>query len=224
MDASFLPKRRRHQQQHSPFSASPAINFSAGETVFRILCQTAQTGSITGKGGAFIRQVREETGARIRVEDSLPGCKERVIVIVSESTEKESSISENIDANGDESLVSEDELSYGQQALVRVFERIVKADEERSGISNFTESEKGEERDSGAGGVGMTAEGAVVCRLLATSNQVGSVLGRGGRIVERIRHESGARVRVLQYDQIPACAFPGDELIQVKFCSFAISY
>jgi len=33
--------------------------------------------------------------------------------------------------------------------------------------------------------------------------------------VERIRHESGARVRVLQYDQIPACAFPGDELIQI---------
>lgn len=138
-----------------------------------------------------------------------------MVVIVSESTEKESSISENIDANGDESLVSEDELSHGQHALVRVFERIVKADEERSGVSNSTESEKGEERDSGAGGVGMTAEGAVVCRLLATSNQVGSVLGRGGRIVERIRHESGARVRVLQYDQIPACAFPGDELIQI---------
>ncbi|KAE9468053.1 hypothetical protein C3L33_00038, partial [Rhododendron williamsianum] len=155
------------------------------------------------------RQVREETGARIRVEDSVPGCKERVIVIVSD---KESTTSKNIDASGDESVVGEDEeVSQGQQALVRVFERIA---EERSGVSS-TESEF-EERDGGGGhnNIGGGGEGAVVCRLLAPSSQVGCVLGRGGRIVERIRHDSGARVRVLQYDQIPPCALPGDELIQ----------
>lgn len=185
-----------------------------GETVFRILCLAGQTGGIVRNGGAFIRQVREETGARIRVEDSVPGCKERVIVIVSD---KESTTSKNIDASGDESVVGEDEeVSQGQQALVRVFERIA---EERSGVSS-TESEF-EERDGGGGhnNIGGGGEGALVCRLLAPSSQVGCVLGRGGRIVERIRHDSGARVRVLQYDQIPPCAFPGDELIQVN-CSF----
>ncbi|KAG5538108.1 hypothetical protein RHGRI_025254 [Rhododendron griersonianum] len=181
-----------------------------GETVFRILCPAGQTGGIVRNGGAFIRQVREETGARIRVEDSVPGCKERVIVIVSD---KESTTSKNIDASGDESVVGEDEeVSQGQQALVRVFERIA---EERSGVSS-TESEF-EERDGGGGhnNIGGGGEGAVVCRLLAPSSQVGCVLGRGGRIVERIRHDSGARVRVLQYDQIPPCALPGDELIQI---------
>ncbi|XP_058228107.1 KH domain-containing protein HEN4 [Rhododendron vialii] len=180
-----------------------------GETVFRILCPAGQTGGIVRNGGAFIRQVREETGARIRVEDSVPGCKERMIVIVSD---KEST-SKNIDASGDESMVGEDEeVSQGQQALVRVFERIA---EERSGVSS-TESEF-EERDGGGGhnNIGGGGEGAVVCRLLAPSSQVGCVLGRGGRIVERIRHDSGARVRILQYDQIPPCAFPGDELIQI---------
>lgn len=192
-----------------------------GETVFRILCPACQTGGIVRNGGAFIRQVREETGARIRVEDSVPGCKERVIVIVSD---KESTTSKNIDASGDESVVGEDEeVSQGQQALVRVFERIA---EERSGVSS-TESEF-EERDGGGGhnNIGGGGEGAVVCRLLAPSSQVGCVLGRGGRIVERIRHDSGARVRVLQYDQIPPCALPGDELIQVNcslFFFFAIS-
>ena len=55
----------------------------------------------------------------------------------------------------------------------------------------------------------------VCCRMLAPSNQVGCVLGRGGKIVEKIRQESGAQIRVLPKDQIPACASPGDELIQV---------
>ena len=55
----------------------------------------------------------------------------------------------------------------------------------------------------------------VCCRLLAPSNQVGCVLGIGGKIVEKIRQESGAQIRVLPKDKILACASPGDELIQV---------
>lgn len=58
-------------------------------------------------------------------------------------------------------------------------------------------------------------DAAVACRLLAASSQVGCVLGRGGKIVEKIRQESGAQVRVLSKDQIPPCASPGDELIQI---------
>lgn len=33
--------------------------------------------------------------------------------------------------------------------------------------------------------------------------------------MEKIRQESGAQVRVLSRDQVPPCASPGDELIQV---------
>lgn len=95
--------------------------------------------------------------------------------------------------------VDDEESSPAQQALVRVFERILKVDEERE------EKEKKED----LGNV------AACCRLLAPSNQVGCVLGRGGKIVEKIRQESGAQIRVLPKDHIPACASPGDELIQV---------
>lgn len=63
-------------------------------------------------------------------------------------------------------------------------------------------------------------DGLVVCRLLAPSNQVGRVLGRGGKVVEKIRQESMAHVKVFPKDQIPACASPGDELIQVIRLSF----
>ncbi|KAL7162873.1 hypothetical protein ACSBR2_043195 [Camellia fascicularis] len=239
MDASFVPNRpvdhsavvdmpepptptttkRRHH--HPPSSGPPSsitfrplpppLKLSTGETLFRILCPATKTGGVIGKGGAVIRQVREGTGARIRIDDSVPGCEERVILIAAESTKKRT---DNVDAIGDElanlnsNSNSEDEGSPAQQALLRVFERILKVDAERSGVSS-AENEKGEDEEGGGNVV------PVVCRLLAPSNQVGCVLGRGGKIVERIRHDSGAKVRVLTKDQIPACASPGDELIQI---------
>ncbi|XP_004507020.1 KH domain-containing protein HEN4 [Cicer arietinum] len=80
------------------------------------------------------------------------------------------------------------EESAAKHALIRVFERMV---------------EKGEESSKSLG-----------CRLVAPSYQVGCVLGRGGKIVEKLRHESGAQIRVLPKDQSPLPP-PGDEFIQI---------
>lgn len=85
-------------------------------------------------------------------------------------------------------------------------------DEERSEkIEEKSEDERRENVSNSING------GNVVCRLLAPSNQVGSVLGRGGKIVEKIRQESGAQVRVLPREHLPLCSSPGEELIQVIF-------
>lgn len=89
--------------------------------------------------------------------------------------------------------------SAAQVALVKVFEKIIKVD--------------GEGREEGAD-VNLGG-GVVFCRLLAPIMQVGFVLGRGGMNLERIRHETGALVKVLPRDQMPPCACPGDELIEV---------
>nr|CAN62067.1 hypothetical protein VITISV_030085 [Vitis vinifera] len=237
MDSSSLPKRlpadsstaasaeptakRRNQptatSAASAATSSPPTVVAAGaakpQVLFRILCPATKTGGVIGKGGAIIRQFREDTGAKIRIDDSVLGCDERVILIVADAvkSKREASAICGAEANdGEESAnlrnsspnpvaVDDDESSPAQQALVRVFERILKVDEERE------EKEKKED----LGNV------AVCCRLLAPSNQVGCVLGRGGKIVEKIRQESGAQIRVLPKDHIPACASPGDELIQV---------
>ncbi len=42
-----------------------------------------QVGAIIGKAGTIVKQIRDETGGRIRVVDGVPGCEERVIVISS---------------------------------------------------------------------------------------------------------------------------------------------
>lgn len=51
------------------------------ELVFRILCPNEKIGSVIGKGGSIIRGLREDTGARIKVADPIPGSDERVIII-----------------------------------------------------------------------------------------------------------------------------------------------
>ncbi|XP_072953582.1 KH domain-containing protein HEN4-like [Typha angustifolia] len=100
-----------------------------------------------------------------------------------------------------EASASSEEASPAQRALLRVFERILGVEEEEA-----------KEKE---------VEGPVVCRLLAPGSQVGCVLGKGGKIVEKIRQESGAQIRVFGKDQVPPCAAPGDELIHISGSFFA---
>ncbi|PON53192.1 Polyribonucleotide nucleotidyltransferase [Parasponia andersonii] len=187
----------------------PSFKTPTPETLFRLLCPASKTGALIGKCGSVIRHIRDLTGARIRIDDSVSSSDERVILISSADSplpwpkhdhhpdhKRSNSSSPNVPGGGGS---SDGEGSPAQLALVKVFEKMVMADEER-----WEESEK--ESDG---------SGFAACRLLAASSQVGCVLGRGGKIVEKIRQESGAQVRVLPKDQIPACAAPGDELIQI---------
>ncbi|KAL6601213.1 hypothetical protein ACP70R_044433 [Stipagrostis hirtigluma subsp. patula] len=88
-------------------------------------------------------------------------------------------------------------------AAVKVWERVVG---HRVGGNEAGEGE--EERE---------VAGAVGCRMLAAGGQVGCVLGKGGKTVERMRQESGAQIRVFRNrEQLPPCALPGDELIHIS--------
>ncbi|XP_078434373.1 KH domain-containing protein HEN4-like [Wolffia australiana] len=177
--------KRRH---YTSSGSSSFKKLSGYETAFRVLCPADKTGGVIGKGGAIVRQFREETGARIRIEDSVHRSDDRVILIVGDGQPRKRN------GGGEEA-----DLSPVQRALIRVFERILRVEEEKVG--------EGEDRE---------IQGLVVCRLLAPSSQVGCVLGKGGKIVEKIRQESGAQIRVLSVEQVPACAAPGDELIHIS--------
>ena len=54
---------------------------SENELVFRLLCPTDKIGSVIGKGGSIIHNLRKETGARIKIADAVPGSDERVIIV-----------------------------------------------------------------------------------------------------------------------------------------------
>lgn len=54
-----------------PFYTVPREDMSAKEFSLRMVCRTANTGSVIGKGGAIINQIRQESGANIKVDNSV---------------------------------------------------------------------------------------------------------------------------------------------------------
>lgn len=144
----------------------------------------------SSKTAALIPKLGSTPGAKVRIEHPTHGGDECVVLIFAEPNAQS--------PNNAAQTLDKAERSPAQQALVRVFGKVT--------VDDAGEAEKGN-----SGGCG----GLVCCRLLVASSQVGCVLGRGGKIVEKIRQESGAHVRVLPRDQIPPCASPADELIQI---------
>ncbi|KAJ0798949.1 putative K domain, type 1 protein [Helianthus annuus] len=61
----------------------------------------------------------------------------------------------------------------------------------------------------------VAGENPIMARLLVPNNTVGCVLGKKGDVIQRLRSETGASIRVMPGDQRPACAMTTDELVQV---------
>lgn len=74
--------------------------------------------------------------------------------------------------------------------------------------------------DMAVGEEGEAGAGQITARLLVPSDQIGCVIGKGGTIVQTIRSDTGAQIRIMKDEHMPTCALPSDELIQVKFVSF----
>ncbi|KDP41552.1 hypothetical protein JCGZ_15959 [Jatropha curcas] len=238
MSTALTPSKRPHERNAAEtngkgkWQKTAGLNspnqpgkFSSGGVVFRILCPASKTGSVIGKGGSIISQIRQETGAKVRVEETVPGCDERVVVIMGSDKEmevnaepnekngdKEANVAEEGDdkKDGGENDESEEtvpavdssksvkETSSLQKALVLVFERIVEAEPEIDG--------RDEENNKPS---------MFILRLLVLSSQVGCLLGKGGSVIKQMSAESGAQIRILPRDKLPTCASPSDELVQI---------
>lgn len=169
------------------------------DTVYRILCPSRKIGGVIGKGGSIVKALREETQAKITVADSVPGSDERVIIIYS-SPEK---ISRNQYNDEDSTMENEEESMEphcaAQDALLKVHERIVEEDL-FGGMASDDDNENN----------------VVTARLLVPNNMVGCLLGKRGDVIQRLRSETGASIRVLPADHLPACAMSTDELVQIS--------
>ncbi|KAM3286539.1 KH domain-containing protein HEN4 isoform X1 [Capsicum chacoense] len=169
-------KRRNAGSDKDLFSIGP------DDTVYRYLCPGKKIGSIIGKGGEIVKQLRADTKSKIRIGETVPGCEERVVTIYSSNEE-----TNNFDG-------SEDCVCPAQDALLKVHEKIV----------NDT--------------VDVDSEDApqITVRLLVPSDQIGCIIGKGGQIVQNIRSETGAQIRILKDNHLPACALSSDELLQIS--------
>lgn len=189
------------------------------DTTYRILCPGAKIGSIIGKGGNIIKSLRRETHARIKVTDPVPGVDERVVLIWSTPQEEERNKQKDDKEDEEEKDDSGSKKARGyslpedgaylcpaQEALFKVHARI--AEEERNPSDNDEEDLDEEEAPR------QVPE--VTARLLVPNNQIGCLLGKGGKIIEKMRTETGAQIRILRRDTLPGCALPSDELVQIS--------
>ncbi|XP_058068711.1 KH domain-containing protein At4g18375-like [Magnolia sinica] len=103
-------KRRNPGEEREQYALGP------DDTVYRYLCPGRKIGSIIGRGGEIVKQLRQESQSKIRIGESVPGCEERVVTIFSSSQE----------TNAFED--SGDFVCPAQDALFRIHERLV-ADE-----------------------------------------------------------------------------------------------
>ncbi|KAL6964217.1 hypothetical protein U1Q18_035275 [Sarracenia purpurea var. burkii] len=175
------------------------LTVPAGHVLFRLLCHTSRIGGVIGKSGTIIKQLQQDTAAKIRVEEPPQGADERVIVVIaSNAVNKKITLKVSKEVE-DGSTVKEEEtqVSAAQEAVVRVFERILDVAAETDGDS-------------------VAPAGVVSCRLLAEGSQVGSVIGKGGKVVEKIRKDTGCKIRVLSSERLPACASPNDEIVEIE--------
>ncbi|XP_020222467.1 KH domain-containing protein HEN4 [Cajanus cajan] len=150
---------------------------SPSHVAFRLLCHASRVGAIIGKSGVLIKTLQEATGARIRIVDAPPDSPDRVILVTAPAAANHA------------------ELSRAQEALLKVFDRVIDVAAETTGTE--------------------VGDRVVSCRLLADTSQVGAVIGKGGKVVEKIRMDTGCKIRVLN-DALPACTAPSDEIIEIE--------
>ncbi|MQL73843.1 hypothetical protein Taro_006224 [Colocasia esculenta] len=191
--------KRRPREMHRPLVVPP------GHAYLRLLCHVAHIGGVIGKSGAIVKQLEQETGARIRVDDVVPDCEERVVHVVGPERPRRSvPVGASGRGGGEEAPGAvEVEVSAAQVGVLRVFERALGMAEEVEG-------------GGGSAGAGVT------CKLLAAMGQVGSVMGKGGKNIDKVRKETGARIRVLPPENLPACASPSDEVVQITGDALAV--
>ncbi|KAK9983100.1 hypothetical protein SO802_032625 [Lithocarpus litseifolius] len=232
MSVPLTPSKRPHDRNLTESNGKgkwqkthkQSVKFSPGSVVLRLLCPASKTGGVIGKGGTIISEIRQETGAKVRVEETVPGCDERVVVIsgsdkeievTTEASREDGGEEANMDEKNDDEkeqnennedkesdAVGDVKLDKGtsavQKALFLVFERIIEGEPETDG---------GDDDDN--------KSSSIVFRLLVLSNQVGCLLGKGGSVIKQMSAESGAQIRILPRDKLPPCASTADELVQI---------
>ncbi|KAJ3694502.1 hypothetical protein LUZ60_009982 [Juncus effusus] len=221
MDSNLTPSKRPFESPspsldpHS-FSKSQKTDPNSSPTArlitYKVLCPLSQSGSVIGKGGDIVSKIRAQTGAKIKLQDAVRGCDERIVVITSycnyKSAQKDEENYGNDTERNNEEREREREETPAYRALMRVFERVVNLTYDINGEEE--EERENEERESEDNST------IVSFRMLVLSSQVGSILGKGGVVIKRIMAESGAQIRILSRDLLPFCANTYEDVLQIN--------
>ncbi|ESW20352.1 hypothetical protein PHAVU_006G201600 [Phaseolus vulgaris] len=185
-DPHPFPSKGHSKRPRSSRPPPPPLAVPPGHAAFRLLCNASRIGGVIGKSGSVIKKLQISTGAKIRIEDASPESPDRIILVIADAA-----LSGKVMLRNDEAV----EVSKAQEALLMVFDRILDVAAESEGVE--------------------VGDMLMSCRLVADAAQAGSVIGKGGRVVERIKKNTGCKIRVLT-DDLPLCASSSDEIIEIE--------
>lgn len=238
MSGQLTPAKRQHDRnepnvrgkwQKTAAFNSQNLRIPPGTSFFRVLCPASKGGSVIGKGGGIISQIRQETGAKVRVEETVPGCDERIIVII--ESDKENGGSEQNKVEEEKNATDEVDNSNEQEKDGEDKESVATTDKESDAAKDpqceegpsaaqkalllvFERIAEGEPETDGGNEENENASTFSV-RLLVLSSQAGCIVGEGGSFIKQMASESGAQINILPRDKLPVCASSSDELLQV---------
>ncbi|TKY59448.1 KH domain-containing protein [Spatholobus suberectus] len=128
-----------------------------------------------------------KSGVLIKTLQEATGARIRIVDAPPESPDRVILVTAPATADG--------EVSKAQEALLKVFDRVLDVAAETAGTE--------------------VGDRVVSCRLLADTAQVGAVIGKAGKVVEKIRIDTGCKIRVLN-EGLPSCTSPTDEIIEIE--------
>lgn len=166
-------------------------------TSYRILCQEVNVGSVIERSGSVINAI-ERTGAWINVHELIPGDEERIIEV--------------FDTRRQDLDRPIPEFYPAQEALFLIHDRILEIDGRNVGSGDHVDPESG---PWGCGGNGNRMK----TRLVVQRMHVGSLIGRGGTVMERMKIKTHTHIRVLPTNRhSPRCVATSEEIVQVLIC------
>ncbi|XP_076931317.1 KH domain-containing protein At4g18375-like isoform X2 [Bidens hawaiensis] len=171
---------------------------SVREFILRLICPTANIGGVIGKGGAAINQIRQETGAAIKVDSSKAEADDCIISISAKevSLGKIMKIKLNHLSLSDCDIVCiqvfDDPFSPASEAALRLQPRSSEKNERDSGLISYT------------------------TRLLVPTSRIGCLIGKGGAIIREMRRISKANIRIMSKENLPKVAEDDDEMVQIS--------
>ncbi|XP_050204112.1 KH domain-containing protein At4g18375 isoform X2 [Mercurialis annua] len=177
------------------------------DTVYRYLCPLKKIGSIIGRGGEIAKQLRSESKSNMRISEAMAGFDERIVTVYSSSEES------NLFGDSGEFVCP------AQDALFMVHDRIVAEDlnakNDKNDEDDFDDNDEAaaaaREEDDG----GKEGQVVVTVKMLVPADQIGCIIGKGGQVIQNIRSETGAQIRVLKDEHLPPLALPTDELLLI---------
>lgn len=182
---------------------APGNESSSKEFSLRLVCPTANIGGVIGKGGMIINQIRQDSGAAIKVDSSTVGddcvisITAKEVVILCKTPDKHMTYVTwlslyNWAIHHICYQIFEDSYSPAIDAALRLQPRCSEKVERDSGLVSFT------------------------TRLLVPTSRIGCLIGKGGSIISDMRRVTKANIRILSKENLPKVASEDDEMVQVK--------